>query len=150
MEGGGDVKNNVTSMIAALADGGYPAREVGEGVEEGVGEGVGSGVCGVAGGDERGGDGDEGGEGEGRGRGGGGLEEFALRVDGPGEREGTRKEHGRNMEEFALRVDGITCGACVSRIEKGLGRVDGVEFVSVSLANNTALVGIDRQVCVYV
>ena len=37
-----------------------------------------------------------------------------------------------------LAVDGMTCAACVSRVEQALGAIKGVENVSVSLASHSA------------
>ena len=37
-------------------------------------------------------------------------------------------------------IDGMTCAACVSRLEKVIGRVDGVEKVTVNLATHRATV----------
>jgi Cu+-exporting ATPase len=37
-----------------------------------------------------------------------------------------------------LSIGGMTCASCVSRVEKSLGRVPGVESVSVNLASETA------------
>lgn len=39
-----------------------------------------------------------------------------------------------------LDIGGMTCASCVSRVEKALGRVDGVGEASVNLANETATV----------
>jgi Cu+-exporting ATPase len=44
---------------------------------------------------------------------------------------------------YSSQVEGITCAACVGRIERGLGRIDGVLSVSVSLATNRAKVCFD-------
>ncbi len=41
---------------------------------------------------------------------------------------------------IALDIEGMTCAACVGRVEKALGRVDGVRSASVSLAANRATV----------
>jgi len=43
----------------------------------------------------------------------------------------------RNIE---LSIAGMTCASCVSRVEKSLGRVPGVDSVSVNLAAETAAV----------
>ncbi|HET7304321.1 MAG TPA: heavy metal-associated domain-containing protein, partial [Segeticoccus sp.] len=37
-----------------------------------------------------------------------------------------------------LEIGGMTCAACVSRVEKALSRVDGVHAASVNLAAETA------------
>ena len=143
----------MSAMIAALGEGGYPAREVGAGGARAVAAcaetacvraGLDGGVVGGTPGQADAADAVAGLP---------GREVGALRLvarpemgaEGEEGEEGEEEEGG--VEEFTLKVDGITCGACVSRIEKGLGRVDGIEFVSVSLANNTALGGIDRSPC---
>ncbi|WP_423821115.1 heavy metal translocating P-type ATPase [Salinisphaera sp. SPP-AMP-43] len=43
-------------------------------------------------------------------------------------------------EEIEFRVDGMTCGACVSRVEKKLSRVDGVIEATVNLTTERARV----------
>ncbi len=45
-----------------------------------------------------------------------------------------------------LDIEGMTCAACVSRVEKVLGRVDGVEQAQVNLATNRARVTAGPQV----
>lgn len=37
-----------------------------------------------------------------------------------------------------LKVEGMSCGHCVMRVEKALGKVPGVSKVQVSLADKTA------------
>ncbi|EAU90446.1 copper P-type ATPase CtaA [Coprinopsis cinerea okayama7 len=44
-----------------------------------------------------------------------------------------------------LRIYGMTCGSCTSAIESGLGEVDGVASVSVSLAAESCEVRFDRS-----
>ena len=41
-------------------------------------------------------------------------------------------------ETVTLRIGGMTCAACVSRVERALARVDGVEAAAVSLAAERA------------
>ena len=41
-------------------------------------------------------------------------------------------------EIIHLAVDGMTCAACVSRVEKALGKIEGVKSASVSLASHSA------------
>src|SRR5690242_15526619 len=48
--------------------------------------------------------------------------------------------------EVTLPVTGMTCASCVRRIEKALGRVDGVREASVNLATERARVVYDPQV----
>lgn len=45
---------------------------------------------------------------------------------------------GRPEEEVALKIEGMTCAACVSRVEKVLARVPGVANVRVNLASEEA------------
>ncbi|MEI6027043.1 MAG: heavy metal translocating P-type ATPase [Betaproteobacteria bacterium] len=53
------------------------------------------------------------------------------------------------MTEHTLNIDGMTCASCVARVEKALGRVQGVQVASVNLATEQAQVrtevGIDAQ-----
>jgi Cu+-exporting ATPase len=44
-----------------------------------------------------------------------------------------------------LDIDGMTCAACVSRVERALTDLDGVEEASVNLATETALVRYDVE-----
>jgi Cu+-exporting ATPase len=41
-------------------------------------------------------------------------------------------------KDFNLAITGMTCGSCVARVEKTLGRVAGVQNVTVNLATETA------------
>ena len=47
---------------------------------------------------------------------------------------------------FQLSVDGISCAACVSRVEKALLKVPGVHAASVNLASEQAFVEADASV----
>ena len=47
-------------------------------------------------------------------------------------------EEGRRR--VAVPVTGMTCAACVRRVEKALSKVDGVSEASVNLATETATV----------
>ncbi|UHA73852.1 heavy metal translocating P-type ATPase [Paenibacillus sp. 481] len=42
------------------------------------------------------------------------------------------------VQTVELQVEGMTCAACATRIEKGLGRLEGVETATVNLATETA------------
>ena len=44
------------------------------------------------------------------------------------------------MAEHTLNIDGMTCASCVSRVEKALARVPGVQSASVNLATEQAQV----------
>ena len=43
-----------------------------------------------------------------------------------------------NSELFTLDIGGMTCASCVSRVEKALNRIPGVEAASVNLATEQA------------
>ncbi len=42
------------------------------------------------------------------------------------------------MQTLELNIEGMTCASCVGRVERALGKVDGVNSVSVNLANERA------------
>ncbi len=52
----------------------------------------------------------------------------------------TNAGYGVATAELSLPVDGMTCASCVSRVEKALTAVPGVESVNVNLATETATV----------
>lgn len=39
------------------------------------------------------------------------------------------------METLTLQIDGMSCGHCVSRVEKALSRLDGVEVRNVEVGS---------------
>ncbi len=49
---------------------------------------------------------------------------------------------------LALEISGMTCAACVLRVEKGLKRVPGVADANVNLASETAHVAAEPGVTV--
>ena len=51
----------------------------------------------------------------------------------------------RDVETVSFPVEGMTCAACVNRITRFLGNVDGVETANVNLATETATVRFDRR-----
>jgi Cu+-exporting ATPase len=53
-----------------------------------------------------------------------------------------------NLEKLGieLRIEGMTCASCVSRVEKALAKVPGVETASVNLATESASVSASNQV----
>lgn len=51
-----------------------------------------------------------------------------------------------NGKELSLAVTGMTCAACVRRIEKALNKVEGVQSAAVNLATERALVVLDPAV----
>ncbi len=50
------------------------------------------------------------------------------------------------MKSFALRIEGMHCAACVTRIEKVLGRVPGVVAAQVSFATGQANIDLGAEV----
>ena len=50
-----------------------------------------------------------------------------------------------NGRDLALQVDGMTCAACVSRVEKALRKIPGVEEAAVNLATGKATVRVDMS-----
>ena len=38
------------------------------------------------------------------------------------------------MKKYSLPVEGMTCAACVARVEKAVSRIEGLENVSVNIA----------------
>jgi Cu+-exporting ATPase len=49
------------------------------------------------------------------------------------------------IETLTLPVEGMTCASCVARVEKAIGRVQGVSSVSVNLATEKATVSFDAE-----
>ena len=52
-------------------------------------------------------------------------------------------EQTKEKESFSLAVEGMTCAACVWRIEEAVSRVPGVHEAAVNLATERALVSYD-------
>src|SRR5437660_1757478 len=50
---------------------------------------------------------------------------------------------GTETDEAALSIRGMTCAACVARVEKALSRVPGVQDAQVNLLANRGLVQFD-------
>ncbi|WP_308858204.1 heavy metal translocating P-type ATPase [Paenibacillus sp. R14(2021)] len=50
------------------------------------------------------------------------------------------------QQTTTLQISGMTCAACAVRIEKGLGRMEGVTSANVNLAMETARVAFDENV----
>jgi Cu+-exporting ATPase len=55
------------------------------------------------------------------------------------------KSLDQNTNTLKLPVEGMTCAACSSRLERVLGKVEGVEHAAVSLATGVASVEIDTD-----
>ena len=51
----------------------------------------------------------------------------------------------KEFEHVVLPIEGMFCAACVLRIEKVVGRVDGVQTVSVNLASERASIDFDPK-----
>jgi Cu+-exporting ATPase len=51
----------------------------------------------------------------------------------------------KNTKKMMTPIEGMTCAACVNRIEKSLRKMDGVEEVSVNLANEKAMITFNRS-----
>ncbi len=49
----------------------------------------------------------------------------------------------KQLNQASLKVEGMTCAACALRIEKGLGKLDGVEQANVNYAMEKATVSYD-------
>lgn len=49
------------------------------------------------------------------------------------------------IEKVTLNIEGMTCAACSARVEKSLGKMDGVQDVNVNLLANKATVIIDND-----
>lgn len=49
-------------------------------------------------------------------------------------------------EKKSLAIKGMSCAACVSRIEKVAGKIDGVENVAVNLATESATIELDSDI----
>lgn len=50
------------------------------------------------------------------------------------------------MAEKIYSLDGLKCDSCVKRIEKEIGKIDGVKRISVNLINKTAKVDFDGSI----
>ena len=47
------------------------------------------------------------------------------------------------MQTATIRIDGMSCGGCVSSVTRALQRVNGVDYVEVTLAPQVAQVTFD-------
>jgi len=48
------------------------------------------------------------------------------------------------MEQLALQIDGMSCGHCISRVQKALARVDGVHVDRVDLGTAQVIYDPDK------
>lgn len=53
------------------------------------------------------------------------------------------KSNSKDTEQATLAITGMTCAACANRIEKGLGKLEGVDAANVNFAMETASVSYD-------
>ncbi|MEW9668069.1 heavy metal translocating P-type ATPase [Ammoniphilus sp. 3BR4] len=53
------------------------------------------------------------------------------------------EQDAQQLEKVTLPVEGMTCAACVNRIEKVLNKVDGVQEANVNIANEKASITFD-------
>ena len=51
------------------------------------------------------------------------------------------------MKQIKIKIDGMTCGGCVSSVQKALQAGVGVEAISVSLEDGLAVVAYDESDC---
>ena len=51
---------------------------------------------------------------------------------------GTDNNKEKDNQKLELKIDGISCQACVAKIERKLSRTDGVEKALVNISNNMA------------
>lgn len=49
------------------------------------------------------------------------------------------------MKKETLKITGMTCAACAARIEKVVGKMAGVEQISVNLATEKATISFDPE-----
>ena len=52
----------------------------------------------------------------------------------------------KDSKTIAIPIDGMTCAACSSRVEKVLGKMDGIENVTVNLATEKASITYDTSI----
>ena len=51
----------------------------------------------------------------------------------------------KDNKKLELKIDGISCQACVAKIERKLSRTDGVEKALVNISNNMADIEYDEK-----
>ncbi len=51
------------------------------------------------------------------------------------------------LQKISAPVSGMTCASCVARVEKSIGKIEGVKQVSVNLATEKATFEIDETRC---
>lgn len=50
-----------------------------------------------------------------------------------------------NVKKYSLKVEGMTCASCVARVEKAIGKMEGVKTVAVNIATEKANFEIDAS-----
>jgi len=50
------------------------------------------------------------------------------------------------MKKIKLTIEGMHCGSCAGNIEKAIGKLEGIESVSVSAMTNKAIVQTEDSV----
>lgn len=74
---------------------------------------------------------------------------FRRKPSRAGETAGHRPRHAQprvELQPHQLKVTGMTCAACVARVEKVVSRVPGVHGIEVNLATETARISADPSV----
>ena len=51
----------------------------------------------------------------------------------------------KDNKKLELKIDGISCQACIAKIERKLSRTDGVEKALVNISNNMADIEYDEK-----
>ena len=54
-------------------------------------------------------------------------------------------EPSKDIREISLNIEGMTCASCVRAVERSISKLDGISFVSVSLATEKAMVKYDAS-----
>lgn len=54
-------------------------------------------------------------------------------------------EEEKMVNEIVIPVEGMTCASCVRAVEKGIGKLEGIEEISVNIATNRAYVKYDTD-----
>ncbi|MBN2298914.1 MAG: cation transporter, partial [Deltaproteobacteria bacterium] len=54
-------------------------------------------------------------------------------------------DQSKGHETLTLPVEGMTCASCVARVEKAMGRIDGIEDLNVNLATDEVTFSFDPE-----
>ena len=52
---------------------------------------------------------------------------------------------GKDTKKLELQIDGISCQACVAKIERKLSKTNGVERALINISNNMANIDYDEK-----